>query len=213
MRYVILGCLGLLLVFTSRAQTFSEWFRQNSTRLKYYAKQIAALQVYLGELKKGYQISDGGLGSISDSKQEEYNSHNTYYASLREISPSLGQLGEVAEIAALQLAIMQRFTEALARYRRDGMLGADRLAYIGRVYSTLLLAGLADVQTLAEMLTAHDCQMTDDQRMGRIRELDAALRDRYAFTLSFTDGTDMLERQLVVERAGVGTVKALYGVP
>lgn len=210
---MLLGCLGLLLVLSCRAQTFAEWFKQNSTRLKYCGRQIAALQAYLGELEKGYQISDAGLRAISDSKQGEYNSQNTYYASLWEINPSLGQLGEVAEIAALQAAIIQRFREALARYRRDGMLGADRLAYIGQVYSNLLQAGLADVQGLADVLTAHDWQMTDDQRIGRIRELDAAMRDRYAFTLSFTDRADMLERQQASELAAVGTVKAFYGVP
>lgn len=203
----------MFLSLAGRTQTFAEWFKQNSTRLKYYAKQIAALQVYLGELDKGYQIADGGLGAIGDGKQREYGLHSDYYASLGQINPALRQLGEVAEIAALQAAIIQRFTDALARYRRDGLLGIDRLAYIGQTYSNLLQAGLVDAGVLVDVLAADNWRMTDDQRLARIREIDAAMRDRYSFTLAFTDQTDMLERQLAAEQAGVGTVRALYGIP
>lgn len=210
---MVLGCLGLLLVLQGRAQTFAEWFKQNSTRLKYYAKQIAALEVYLSQLQKGYQITDVGLRAIGDSKQGEFDLHTGYYASLEEINPALGKLGEVAEIAVLQAAIIQRFTDALARYRRDGVLAADRLTYIGQVYSNLLQAGLSDVQVLVDVLTEDNWQMSDDQRMSKIREVDTTMRERYSFTLAFTDRTDMLERQLVAERAGVGTMKALYGIP
>lgn len=213
MRRMVLGCLGLLLALPGRTQTFAEWFKQNSTRLKYYAKQIAALEVYLGQLQKGYQISDVGLGAIVDSKRGEFDLHTGYYASFEEINPALGKLGEVAEIAAMQAAIIQRFTDALARYRRDGLLGADRLAYIGQVYSNLLEAGLADAEVLLDVLTADNWQMTDDQRMSKIREVEAAMRERHSFTLAFTNRTDMLERQLVAERTDMGTVRALYGIP
>lgn len=205
--------MWMLAVLSGKAQTFSEWFHQNSTRLKYYAEQVAAFQAYLGELQKGYQISDAGLGSISGSKQGEFDVHSGYYASLGAINPALGKLGEITEIISLQAAIIQRFSNALARYRVNGFLGADRLTYIGQTYSDVLQASLADVAMLTDVLTAQDYQMTDDQRMNRISELDTTMRDRYAFTLAFTDGTDLLERQQAAELAEVGTLKALYGIP
>jgi len=194
-----------------RAQNFAEWFKQNSTRLKYYARQITALQGWLGTLQKEYQIAGEGLGAIGDSKQGEFTLHNNYYASLGQINPSLAQLGEVAEIAALQAAIIRRFTDALVRYRTVGLLGSDRLVFIGTVYTNLLKAGLSDVAVLSGVLTADKWQMTDDQRMARIRAIDETMRDRYSFALAFTDRLDLLEGQLLGERAGVETVKAFYG--
>jgi hypothetical protein len=181
--------------------------------LKYYAQQIAAFQVYLSELEKDYQVCKTGLGAITGSKQGEYDLHSNYYASLGEINPALGQLGEIAEIAALQVAIVRRFTDALGRYRRDGLLGADRLVYISQVYGNILQAGLADIDVLTGVLTGGEWQMTDDERMAQIGKLEMAMKDRYAFTLDFTDRTDVLEGQLATEGAGVGTVKALYGLP
>ena len=213
LRLVLLVGIWLLPVLPSRAQTFAEWFQQNSTRLQYYAKQIVALQLYLGEVGKGFQISNAGLGDIGSSKQGEFDLHNGYYTSLVEVNPDIGGSAEVTEIATLQAAIIQRFTDALARYRRDGILSADRVAYMAQVYSAVLQAGQADVETLTAVLTDHEWQMTDDQRMGRIRQLDAAMKDRYAFTLAFTDGADMLERGEAWEGTDVGTVKGLYGIP
>jgi hypothetical protein len=207
------GFFWLFMALPARAQTFSEWFKQNSTRLRYYASQIAALQTYLGEMERGYQVSNAGLATISGSKQGEFGLHQDYYASLGDINPVLGKLGEAAEIGVLQAAIIERFSNALTRYRNDGLLGAERLTYLGEVYSTVLQAGLADVATLTDVLTANHWQMTDDQRMGRIRELDAAMLDRYSFTLAFTDRADLLERQQVAEDTDIKAVMGLYGVP
>ena len=210
---MILGCFWVLAALPGRTQTFTEWFSQNSTRLKYYGQQIAAFQVELGKLEKGYRISEAGLGAISGSKKAEYDLHNGYYASLGDVNRAIGELDEVAEIVSLQAAIIERFTSALGRYRSGGLLGADRLGYIGQVYSNVLQAGLADVEILTEVLTAHDLQMTDDQRMGRIRELDRVMRDRFAFTLAFTNGTDLLAQQQAREHADLGMLKVFYGLP
>lgn len=209
-RIVIAG-LGLLLVFPGRAQTFAEWFKQNSTRLKYYARQVAALQVYAAELEKELQVSDAGLMAISGSKQGEYDLHQGYYASLESVNPAVAQMPEVAEIRDLQAAIVQRFSTALNRYRSDGVLGADRVATVEQTYSAVLQAGSSDVTALAAVLTPNNWQMTDDQRIARIRELDAAMRQRYAFTLAYTDRADLLELEMAAEGGEIGTVKGLYG--
>jgi hypothetical protein len=208
---IVTAGLGLLLVLPGRAQTFTEWFKQNSTRLKYYARQVAALQVYAGELEKELQVSDAGLTAISGSKQGEYDLHDGYYASLENINPALGQMPEVAEIRDLQAAIVQRFSTALNRYRSDGVLGADRVASVEQAYSAVLQAGSSDVTALAAVLTPNNWQMTDDQRIARIRELDTAMRQRYAFTLAYTDRADLLELEMATEGGEIGTVNGLYG--
>jgi hypothetical protein len=208
-RIVITG-LGLLLVLPGRAQTFAEWFKQNSTRLKYYARQVAALQLYAGELEKEIQVSDAGLAAISGSKQGEYALHQGYYASLETINSAVAQMPEVAEIGYLQTAIMQRFSTALSRYQSDGVLGADRVASMEQAYDAVVRASAEDVETLAGVFTANNWQMTDDQRMGRIRELDAAMRLRYAFTIAFTDRADLLELEIAAEGGEIGTVKGFY---
>lgn len=202
--------LGLFLVSRIQAQTFAEWFKQNSTRLKYYAQQVAALQVYAGELVKEYQVTDAGLTGISGSKQGEYDLHQGYYASLESVNPAVAQMPEVAEIGDIQGAIVQRFSTALSRYRSDGVLGADRVAFVEQAYGAILQGCADDVKALATVLAADNWQMTDDQRIARIRELDAEMRQRYAFTLAFTDRADLLEGEMAAEGGDIGALKGLY---
>ena len=212
-KWALTGCLLLSAVMPAKAQTFAEWFQQNSTRLKYYGQQIAELEVWLQELNKGYSIVDAALGSINGSKQGEYELHGAYYSSLGAVNPAVGQLGEVAEIAALQAAIIKRFTDALSRYRAGGRFGADYLGYIQDVYGNILQAGISDVAVLTDLLTGGDLQLTDDQRMSRIVELDAGMRDRYRFTLAFTDRADLFGTQAAAQQAGIGAVRGIYGIP
>src|ERR1700761_4953810 len=111
--------LGLLLVFgvvfivSGHGQTFAEWWQQNSTRLKYYAKQVADLEAYLGEVKHGYQVCNTGISAIGSGKQAEFDLHNGYYNSFERVNPALGAIGEVTEILALQTAIIRRFSAGL----------------------------------------------------------------------------------------------------
>jgi hypothetical protein len=213
MKKLVVGLVFLVVAFAGQAQTFAEWFSQNSTRLKYYGEQIAALQVYIGQAEKGYQIVESGLGTVRDVKSGEFNLHNAFYTSLGTINPSVGKLAEVAEIAALQVAIVKRFSAALSRYRQDAHLRGDQITYIGNVYGTVLSVGLADVNALLDILTADKLKLSDDQRANRIRELDRMMRDRYAFTLAFTDQADLLTQQRQAEEMEMGMVKGLYGLP
>jgi hypothetical protein len=121
-------------------------------------------------------------------------------------------MGQVAEILALQVATAERIKAALGRYSSGGALGAGEWAVVNQAMQNILTAGIADASTLAQILSPGTFQMTDDQRMGRIRQLDQAARDRYALTAGFTDQTDLLVLQRQAEGADVGTLRAIYGL-
>jgi hypothetical protein len=209
---MMIGVWCLVFTFRVQSQTFSEWFRQSSTRLKYYARQIGALQAGISEMGQGYGIGEAGLGMIDAEKQGEYDAHNGYYASLVTVNPAIGNSGDVARILAIEDAIVARFSAALGRYRRDGILRNDRLTFIENVYNSMAQAALTDLATLTEALTTRGWQMSDGERIARVRELRTSGEERYAFTIAFTNGMDREERQKTMELAGLGTLKALYGV-
>lgn len=208
--------LALVLLGTSgacRAQTFAEWFEQTKTEHKYYLRQIAALQIFIGEAEKGYAILESGLNTIKGIKSGEFNMHNAFYNGLEAINPAIGNMGDLVEIVALQVAIVDRFSRVLVRYRQSVGMWYGEVDYIGKVYSVMLSAGMADINSLLDIITANKLKMTDDQRMERIREVDVAMKDRYAFAANLTNKADLLYVQRQAERTEVGTVKGLYGVP
>lgn len=213
MKKWLFGLLVLALSMPVRAQTFAEWWEQNKTRLEYYAKQISELQVYIGEAEKGYSIMENGINTIGQIKKGEFNLHNAFYSSLESVNPTIAKLGEVADIIALQAAIVERFSSSLSRYRQNAALRANEVEYIGQVYQMVLQDGEADVTALIQILTADKLKMTDDQRMARLHGLESDMRQRYEFTAGFTNQADLLCLQRAGATSDLGTVQGLYGIP
>jgi hypothetical protein len=213
MKRILLGLLLLCFWIMGKGQTFAEWFSQNATRLKYYGQQVSALQAYLLQVEKGYQVVESGLGTIRNVKSGEYNLHNAFYTALGQVNPAVGRMAEISEIALLQAAIIRRFNAALTRYRQFPRIGGDVVANMETVYARVLSAGLQDINTLVGLLTVNTLQLSDDQRAERIVSLDRAMKDRYAFTLAFTDEAELLVHGRRADARGLGAVSRLYGIP
>lgn len=50
---------------TVQGQTWGEFFQQKKTQKRYLLQQIAALQVFIGQAKKGYDLVGSGLRTIT----------------------------------------------------------------------------------------------------------------------------------------------------
>jgi len=79
MKKIIAIAMLLSITKSMSAQTFAEWFRQKSTQKKYLIQQIAALQVYIGYVSKGYSIAKKGLNTIQDIKHGDFDLHKNYF--------------------------------------------------------------------------------------------------------------------------------------
>lgn len=205
---VLLGCAS-----GAGAQTFDEWFEQNSTRKKYQEQQIGDLQIYLGVLQQGYGIVESGLDTIQGIKAGEFDLHNNYYASLRTVSPVVTGMPEVQEIVSLQGQMVSRFSSALTRYRGSPGLRTNELTYLTGLYGEILQEGLADVTLLNEILTDNTLGMTDDERIRGVLLIDKRARERYRATVKVTNAADAIVVQRTSRAADAGVVSQLYGLP
>ena len=196
-----------------RAQTFDEWFEQNKTRKKYQEQQIGELQIYISVLEKGYSIVESGLSTIRGIKKGEFDLHNSFYSSLRTVSPVVSGMAEVAEIMVLQAAMVNRFTAALARYQGSPGLRSQELAYLTALYGELVKDGLADVTLLGELLTDNTLGMSDDERIRNVLAVDDRARQRYRVTVNVTDAADAVVMQRTGRSADAGVISQLYGLP
>ena len=203
----------LLCAVQSQGQTFDEWFEQNKTRKKYQEQQIGELQIYLGVLEKGYSIVESGLSTIKGIKSGEFNLHNSFYTSLWTVSPAVAGMAEVTEIVALQVAMVNRFSSALSRYRASPGLRSDELAYLTVVYGEIVKEGLADVTFLGQLLTDNTLEMSDDERMVKVLAVDSRTRQRYRATVDVTESADGIVAQRTGQGRDAGSVSRLYGLP
>ena len=212
MKKMMIGVFCLAGGMPGRAQTSAEWFDQNATRKQYNEQQIAALGTFITVAEKGYSIVESGLSTIKGIKVGEFNLHSNFYASLESINPAIGNMGEIAEIVSLQLATAERINATLSRYEQNGVIGKDEVTALSKEFQGIVNAGIADVNTLIQIITAGKLQMTDDQRVGYIRELDASARARYELAAGMTDQGDLLSLQRQAELVQAGTVMGLYGL-
>ena len=210
-KLLILFLLGML-ASTTQAQTFAEWFKQKKTQKKYLVQQIAALQVYIGYAQKGYSIAKEGLNTIGDFKRGEFNLHNGYFNSLKNVNPKIKQYAKVADIMAMQVIIIQGYSRTRRHVRESGAFNGEELDYIMRVLDRLLDDCENTLDELITVTSDGNLEMNDDERLKRIDILYQDMTDKYTFSRSFHSETMVLAASRIKENNDVQTSRALYGI-
>nr|WP_121271735.1 hypothetical protein [Pedobacter schmidteae] len=190
------GCLlafvfAFGLSFSSYGQTWSEWFKQKKTQKRYLLEQIAALKVYAGYLKKGYEIVDDGLSTVRDITKGEFSLHNAFISSLKQVSPAIRNDVRVAEIIALQISILGSFAEV----KGSDYLSAEDLAYIRLVQGAVTLDCFNELEELLLVQTSGKLEMKDDERLVRLVKVYENMLDKSAFVRDFCGNVAGLMRQ------------------
>lgn len=201
-----------LLYLQPQAQTpnFNEWFAQKKTQIKYLTQQIAALKVYLEYLKKGYDIAQKGLTTISAIKNGSFNLHKTYFASLKAVSPIVKNSSKVYTILYLQPRMMDDFKELLSDIARDIQLTHGEKSYIASVYQTLLASCTSSIEELEMITTTDVTEMEDGERLSRLDKVYEDILEQYAFTQDFIAGVRGLSVNRAKEGSQVASVYKLY---
>ena len=208
---IFLLILGL---FASRteAQTFAEWFQQKKTQEKYLLQQIAALEVYYGYVKKGYEISKQGLKAIGDIKNVDLDLHTDYFNSLENVNPKIRDHPKIDDIIALQINIMNTYNHVCSNVNESGAFNPEEVSYINRVFTKLLddCAGTIDELTL--ITTADKLEMKDGERLDRIDALYMEMQDKYSFAQSFGNEAMVLAAGRLQEQNDIQTSRTLIGI-
>lgn len=189
-------------------QSFSEWFRQKKTQKKYLVKQIVALNFYAGNIKKGYDIASGGLEMVRGFTSGEFNLHNTFISSLKNVSPAVRNHVKVAEIIALQIFISKAFNGI----QRSDTLNRSNQNYVQDVRDKVMEECSKDLEELLLVIGSGKMEMTDDQRLERLEKVYTAMRDKSAFTQSFCNQAGILIRQRENEQQLINQIRNSYGI-
>lgn len=205
----VLASVFMLCVFSFqhvKAQTFAEFFSQKKTQKKYLLQQIAALQLYIGYAKKGYDIASSGLNTVRDITNGEFSLHGTFLSSLKAVSPAIRNNAKVAEIIALQIAIGSAFNGI----GNSGLSLSDKL-YLQDVKEHLMEECVKDLEELLLVITSGKVEMTDDQRIKRLDRIYLSMRDKSAFAQNFSNQVGILIRQRANEQKEIEQIRRYYG--
>lgn len=198
------GCLLLLISASGQAQTFAEWWSQKKTQKKYLIQQIAALQVYLGYAKKGYEIAGTGLSAMRDITSGEFKLHDLFITGLKKVSPIIRNDVRIAEIIAMQLAILKTFNGLAAGFN------GEHLEYIRDVKAGIVTGCLNDLEELYLVITSGKAEMSDDERIERLNRIYADMQDKSAFAQDFYNKAGLFLRLREAEQRSTDQLRRYY---
>ncbi|MGK6353167.1 hypothetical protein [Parapedobacter sp. DT-150] len=188
----------LLAPASAKAQLWKEWFQQKKTQKQYLGEQIVALHAYGAVLKTGYDVVSSGLGFIRGITDGEFNLHGLFFASLSAVSPAIRGDVRIAEIVALQVAIIAAF---------NGADNGHHSGYIRSVKEKVLLECAADLSELLDIVLSGKVEMDDDERLRRLDKVCTAMRDKATFTQRFTGDVRLLALMRKRETEQIDNIK------
>jgi len=181
---MIVGMIVLLLP-RSFGQTLKEWLQQKKTQKQYLLQQIAAQQVYLDFLKKGYRITRTGLHTIGALRQGEFDLHAVFFNSLKTAGLPVKRYGRISEIILLQGAICREYDKARVMLQGPCSLSANEQRFTKKVFSRMLSDCSSLLEELLELTANNQLELDDAQRIVRIDRIYADMLERFTFSKSF----------------------------
>jgi hypothetical protein len=211
-KIILFSVIAALLFSESNAQTFNELLRQKATQRKYLLQQIAALQVYIGYAKKGYNIVGSGINTIRDIKKGELNLHNTFFNSLKSINPKISRYAKVADIITYQIRIIKLAKQTLQSITEANQFTAEEAAYCKKIFDALLDDCVESIDELLTVITPDKLTMKDNERLTRIDKLYLDMQDKFTFCNVMSEDIGILALQRMSEKIEINQSKLINGI-
>lgn len=202
----------IMLYHDGNAQNFNEWFQQKKTQKEYLIQQIAAFQVYMDYLQKGYSISRKGLTVIGDIKNRELGLHEDYFSSLKEVNPAIKNYVRVAQVIFIERKIMLICHKTIIQIKQNEMLRQEEKDYIARVFDRLLDDCKVTLEELNIATATGNLEMTDDERITRIDNLHDDMVDKYSFLNYFSGQVQILANARINEASEIKKIQLIEGL-
>lgn len=194
------------------AQTWQEWFQQKKTQKLYLIQQIAALKVYLGYARKGYDIANKGLTTVRNIKKGDFDLHRNFLEALKLVNPKIRKYAKIADIIDYQVRIIKATNQTLQKFRSANQFTQSEIDYCKQVFDNLLNECSKGIEELLLVISSNILEMKDDERIKRIDNIHNDMQDKYAFCSYFCNEMAVLSAQRLVDQVEVNHSKIINGL-
>lgn len=175
-------------------------------------QKLNQLRQVLTQIKKTYDILEGGYNTIIGISKGNFNIHKTHLDGLLNVSPTVRNYQRVGSIIQYQYYLVNEYTRAQRRFNSSGNYTSQELTYIAGVYGNLLNQSLGNLDELTTVLTAGETRMSDDERLKIIDRIYFEMQDKLNFLRQFNSSTQILGLNRMREKNDSKQVQNLYGV-
>ena len=198
----MIGCFSI--PFRSTAQV------DELAQLALNIEKLAQFKQILSDLKKGYEILNGGYNTIKNISQGNFELHKLFLDGLLEVNPAVKNYKRVADIINYQIQIVKEYKIAFNRVKNGGWFNPDEIDYIGKVYGNLFNLSLKNLDDLFTVITSSKLRMSDDERLAAIDKIYMDMQDKLSFLRSFNNNNSILALKRAKESNEVKNLKQYY---
>lgn len=173
-------------------------------------EQTTKLEVYLSYLKKGYDIVNKGLTLIGDITHGDFNLHQDYFNSLKQVNPTLKSDVKIAAMIAMQGQMVSSYKSYYQQCKASKVFTDKEINYLYRVFTAVLDDVAKDITELTNVIADGQLQMKDDERINRIDNLYTGMTGKYEFLHSFGEQVQVQVAQRQKELHEGRTIQKLY---
>lgn len=174
-------------------------------------EKLAQFKQILKDMKKGYQILDGGYNTVKDIAEGNFSIHKVFLDGLMQVSPTVRKYKRIVDIIDFQVILIREYKNAFGRFKRDDNFTPEELAYLGRIYDNLFKQSLRNMDELTNVITTNKMRMSDDERLKAIDTIYEDMQDKLMFLRHFNNNTTVLAVQRAKEKNDAKTIGQIYG--
>lgn len=207
-KLLIIGIVFVGLLFPSKVNAQAQEMQQLILNIE----KLAQFRQILKDMKKGYEILNGGYNTVKKLSKVNFDLHKTFLDAMMQVSPTVRKYRRVGDIINYQVLLVKEYKAAFIRFRNNGNFNPDEIAYLERVYANLFQQSLRNLDELTTVVTANKLRMSDDERLTSIDKIYADMQDKLLFLRSFNSNTSVLAIQRAKERNDVNAMRSIYKI-
>ncbi len=176
-------------------------------------EKLTAMKSTLQDMYTGYETLKNGYTRVRDIAKANFNLHQAFLDGLWVLSPAVSGDPRISEIFNMEYSIAAGYKTASVRIKSYPVFTAQDLSYIISTCSALLQHSIQAVEELTMILTDHQLQMSDAQRLQAIDRIHTDVRGQYNAMVQLNNSISVQAAQRQKETNDIHTLKQLYGIP
>ena len=183
---------------------------EEAAQLALNIEKLSQFKRILDDMKKGYEILNGGYNTVKNISEGNFNIHKTFLDGLMDVSPTVKNYRKVSGIISYQLLLVKEYKAAYGRFSNSGQFHAKDLEYISQVYSRLFDRSLRGLDELLLVVTSGKLRMSDDERLQAIDRIYTEMENSLQFLRHFNNETSTLSIQREKESKSIQTSRRYF---
>ncbi|TWI77991.1 hypothetical protein IQ13_4235 [Lacibacter cauensis] len=198
--------LILLLTLTLLSQNATA---QTSKPPKEMIQQIAALKIFLKYARQGYSIVSGGLRTVNNIKNGDFNLHDLQFDHLKQVSPSVTRYTALSGLTLSHIRLLLTCNKLLRQIGQQNILTKEEQVFCKGSVTMMMNVCKQYVDELTLLVTANDLELKDDERINRISQLKQMTIRLESSVRSLSEELQLLTQNRINEQHAIQHSKQL----